>query len=123
MGSDKTQVIALNDKVLFQSTLPHGERRLALVYIYPEKAVSIHAPTWGATGFHYLGSNIRGVSIHAPAWGATVFAEPPGSAPCVSIHAPAWGATEFIGAIGIILRFQSTLPHGERLEDVLFFVR
>ena len=32
----------------------------------------------------------------------------------VSIHAPAWGATAQLEALAISLRFQFTLPHGER---------
>ena len=33
----------------FQSTLPHGERRLEVYCHEPAEIVSIHAPTWGAT--------------------------------------------------------------------------
>ena len=33
----------------------------------------------------------------------------------VSIHAPTWGATHIVGMwIGMVSKFQSTLPHGER---------
>ncbi len=78
-------------------------------------AISIHAPTWGATpvsfSFPYRtvfqSTHPRGVrrallaerfirkniSIHAPTWGAT---EPPTCGRCgcrISIHAPTWGAT------------------------------
>ena len=35
------------------------------------KIVSIHAPTWGATGLAAKLQAIDLVSIHAPTWGAT----------------------------------------------------
>ena len=38
---------------------------------HPADAVSIHAPTWGATQREALGGHDGGVSIHAPTWGAT----------------------------------------------------
>ena len=81
------------------------------------------------------------VSIHAPAWGATEIVALIGQLGCVSIHAPAWGATPHPGLsaqqdhsfnprsrmgsdsinrlspLGLCL-FQSTLPHGERQNDV-----
>ena len=81
-------------KVLFQSTLPHGERLEAIgqpVGLAIE--VSIHAPAWGATDFG-IGSRLqRVVSIHAPAWGATRGVDRVRTDVAVSIHAPAWGAT------------------------------
>ena len=80
------------------------------------KAVSIHAPAWGATwsgssglraGRGFQSTRPRGarrlipgpasaagrVSIHAPAWGATRQACRKERLARVSIHAPAWGAT------------------------------
>ena len=42
----------------------------------------------------------------------------------VSIHAPAWGATLSMLAIVLsVLRFQSTLPHGERRRQSFQFAR
>ena len=65
------------------------------------KAVSIHAPAWGATGDGLLvGLAPHGVSIHAPAWGATHHPHRPDRAGRVSIHAPAWGATSCWPACG-----------------------
>ena len=55
--------------------------------------VSIHAPTWGATGQYQAVRRGTGVSIHAPTWGAT-------------------GVSSFI--VSSILLFQSTHPHGVR---------
>ncbi len=56
-------------------------------------AVSIHAPTWGAT--HSVSKCRRHiqVSIHAPTWGATRDCQHLDSQCKVSIHAPTWGAT------------------------------
>src|SRR5690606_29960809 len=55
----------------FQSTRPRGARRRTGVLGGPSRAVSIHAPAWGATRRvqRFIGGDP--VSIHAPAWGAT----------------------------------------------------
>ncbi|CCX48123.1 hypothetical cytosolic protein [Bacteroides sp. CAG:927] len=99
-------------------------------------SVSIHAPAWGATLVQFqLGGYIL-VSIHAPAWGATSPTLPGAMPPMrfnprsrvgsdfinhhitssqyVSIHAPAWGATCRSFSSRLRIRFQSTLPRGER---------
>jgi len=104
-----------------------------------DTAVSIHAPAWGATypadcpdrrgeGFNprprmggdsfWMGSiEERRVSIHAPAWGATGRCGHFKHGYIVSIHAPAWGATRWVFIFFIILcKFQSTPPHGGRLN-------
>ena len=36
--------------MLFQSTLPRGERHCAISYKIDDRKISIHAPAWGATG-------------------------------------------------------------------------
>ena len=121
--------------MLFQSTLPHGERLIASM-MRTTIEVSIHAPTWGATNGGERTKEYIPVSIHAPTWGATfilfsflflnVFQStlPHGERllevrvkhKCsVSIHAPTWGATVDILTSGTFELFQSTLPHGERL--------
>ena len=76
----------------FQSTHPCGVRHLARCNGYDRRgfnprtrvgcdavqgksqiirAVSIHAPVWGATDFRVLSYRAKNVSIHAPVWGAT----------------------------------------------------
>ena len=82
---------------------------------WPQDAVSIHAPVWGATahmgalslegeGFNpraRVGRDARAckartrgvVSIHAPVWGATPQQRCCATIGVVSIHAPVWGAT------------------------------
>ena len=55
--------------------------------------VSIHAPTWGATGRRSLCRGHRSVSTHAPTRGATKGMGVIKHKAKVSTHAPAWGAT------------------------------
>ena len=100
---------------LFQSTHPHGVRRLCCWSILHTQLVSIHAPARGATMSKGNQMSIFDVSIHAPARGAThccaIFTldycfNPRTRTGCdlrialnlrfandVSIHAPARGAT------------------------------
>ena len=89
-----TEVVrAIRIGIPFQPTLPHGERR-------PNKDSS--------------NSKTR-VSIHAPTRGATMDPTEQTSHPGVSIHAPTRGATSGEVRIRWGTKFQSTLPHGERL--------
>ena len=78
----------------FQSTHPRGVRpeRGAVVLRVPV-AVSIHAPTRGATYSRYYQGYIKGVSIHAPTRGATARRGRVLAVVDVSIHAPTRGAT------------------------------
>ena len=77
----------------FQSTHPRGVRHLSsgrfknfFIYFNPRThvgcdrgeirccsklAISIHAPTWGATFSGYVMEHVCAISIHAPTWGAT----------------------------------------------------
>ena len=76
----------------FQSTLPRGERLFYLQQIHCHGAISIHAPTRGATQ----------CDIHTK----------DGSK--ISIHAPTRGATQMDCQENKGDKFQSTLPRGER---------
>ena len=71
-GARLTDALVARGSILFQSTRPYGARP-AKGYDAPtlQRAVSIHAPVWGAT--HSGGSSTpnTSVSIHAPVWGAT----------------------------------------------------
>ena len=108
-----------------------------------KEIVSIHAPARGATTERCCHHCHCGVSIHAPARGATRFRRcvpridqrfnprtrtgcdpilrPCGQKRWVSIHAPARGATKTMLLYSIMIRFQSTHPHGvrQRLPNVL----
>ena len=76
--------------------------------------VSIHAPTGGATHGHDHPRLAFGVSIHAPTGGATASRRPFRRIACVSIHAPTGGATVAAPSLSGRMKFQSTLPRGER---------
>ena len=115
MGGDVPGPLLLQRWPRFQSTPPHGGRRIIALKIKALRQVSIHAPAWGATNGDVVWIPDLEVSIHAPAWGATLLpatfrASPFGFNPrprmggdlarcgqaairIVSIHAPAWGAT------------------------------
>ena len=119
--------------IVFQSTLPHGERPLESKDYFVREMISIHAPARGATcGAHYMGYP-RSISIHAPARGATILREaaeqlcrdfnprsrtgsdPFALRPCpigshISIHAPARGATYVIQGIEEALRISIHAP-------------
>ena len=76
--------------------------------------VSIHAPTQGATLYICRYMQIRVVSIHAPTQGATIFLSLKTCKFKVSIHAPTQGATP-AGAEGFCFTwFQSTHPRRVR---------
>ena len=129
---DKVTVAALAE---FQSTHPHGVR-LCLLRVVPHPVsfnprthmgcdvvhrskilvsrVSIHAPTWGATGKNHYKLFDKQVSIHAPTWGATQNQWNIDQWNRVSIHAPTWGATLRKVIYITSLLFQSTHPHGVR---------
>ncbi len=64
-----------------------------------------------------LGISIWAISIHAPARGATVVPETCQKLERISIHAPARGATTAYLWKARQIKFQSTLPRGERLVD------
>ena len=120
---------------MFQSTLPCGERLHVIVgswgcgcfnprslagsdYLAPNprnrQGVSIHAPLRGATDERWQAHARLPVSIHAPLRGATAIHHPRRGDSRVSIHAPLRGATFIARMMSFSLRFQSTLPCGER---------
>ena len=101
--------------------------------------ISIHAPARGATVRRFCATSMTEISIHAPARGATRSCSCKQTAFQISIHAPARGATKspysFSGSMTNFnprsregsdwnrprnslksLRFQSTLPRGERRD-------
>ena len=93
-GSDNTFTNGNPIRIQFQSTLPRGERRYYQVPTAPVPAISIHAPTRGATKVIYSQSFICTISIHAPTRGATDMPLLTVTALAISIHAPTRGATE-----------------------------
>ena len=100
--------------VLFQSTLPQGERRTVsgcrrgILNFNPRSRK-------GSDGISRAwGSLIQTISIHAPARGATSSRPLYTICPAISIHAPARGATPCLLLNTPVHQFQSTLPQGER---------
>ena len=69
-----------------------------------QACISIHAPTWGATGAELPAGGVRSISIHAPTWGATPRVRPRLRVVLISIHAPTWGATSDHSSPGRLLR-------------------
>ena len=100
---------------MFQPTLPHGERLLLLLYHLTNMVVSTHAPAWGATNMHSQQMQQSFCFNPRSRMGSDEEMSPDGAEAGVSTHAPAWGATFLVSLILImLLRFQPTLPHGER---------
>ena len=93
MGSDVGHLNPKHLPIWFQSTLPHGERRVGSPAI---------KTLLGFNPRSRMGSDpdiLRAVAILL-----------------VSIHAPAWGATlDILETFFADYLFQSTLPHGEIL--------
>ena len=86
--------------LVFQSTLPQGERRRIEFPTLPHEKISIHAPTRGAT------ANVRGFD----------------ASDVISIHAPTRGATQLTLNADFWIEFQSTLPQGERLCNFILSI-
>jgi len=105
---------------LFQSTRPHGARLKFLSSLIDLIFVSIHAPTRGATPIlSLIGEFIIGFNPRAHT-GRDDIKLDRGVYNRVSIHAPTRGAT----IDGMIYHhtsmFQSTRPHGARLDFIEF---
>ena len=79
--------------VVFQSTLPRGERRSGQKHRSYRCWISIHAPARGATTTLLRIAVMESISIHAPARGATLWGNRSRAERSISIHAPARGAT------------------------------
>jgi len=77
----------------FQSTHLREVRRDQCDWDNPADAISIHAPTWGATSASRFKAKFLRISIHAPTWGATKLCFGLWSGRYISIHAHTWGAT------------------------------
>ncbi len=95
----------------------HAPARGATTYkkgYRPSIKISIHAPARGATGTKIAVLEQWRISIHAPARGATKHTVIQEVIKHISIHAPARGATKEDLLMLLCLRFQSTLPRGER---------
>ena len=109
---------------LFQSTLPHGERQSSGRIISPVK-ISIHAPAWGATRQRHRRRHRTSHFNPRSRMGSDEHRHDAGADLSISIHAPAWHQFQSTLPRGIPSPrhdagadpFQSTLPHGERLQQ------
>ena len=99
---------------IFQSTLPREERQLLERAEEIDLAISIHAPTRGATRCPVQLLCDQCISIHAPTRGATGTKASSTPVSDISIHAPTRGATNLSISPVKLSTFQSTLPREER---------
>ena len=99
----------------FQSTRPHGARPPAVGLTVIVIGFNPRART-GRDETERLEYLQLKVSIHAPARGATAWRDQDLNFEFVSIHAPARGATIYHRNCNYFKMFQSTRPHGARLE-------
>ena len=97
-----------------KSTRPHGARRDPERLSGFRQAVSIRAPTWGATIDVHLHRGRHIVQIHAPRGARPNLVHVLDMVVAVSIHAPARGATAAEQAVDAARMFQSTRPRGAR---------
>ncbi len=98
----------------FQSTLPRGERRSLCQFGLGEENFNPRSRV-GSDVILLLSSVLQSISIHAPAWGAT------SSSNCNRSHIQYFNPRSRVGSDVRVrcrhitaLRFQSTLPRGER---------
>ena len=114
-GSDPSRFPVSCKHILFQSTLPRGERREPGSPRNPRYVHFNPRSREGSDGLQHPLPPFRSISIHAPARGATIISSFVKPAPAnISIHAPARGATIVGLTSHPLFLFQSTLPRGER---------
>ena len=141
-GSDAIPHGAWPPEILFQSTLPRGERRRASRQCSCVPGISIHAPARGATGRRDSRFRFLDISIHAPARGATAVCRINdcrsvnfnprsregsdrhfSSSVCVNDdfnpRSREGSDRRFFSHILLYVLFQSTLPRGERHQGVI----
>ena len=132
-GSDNRPPYYALYYIIFQPTLPVGERPKKIHNRGDDSGFQSTLPTWGATDIGKRADTVRNISIHAPRMGSDQCRNawhrlqdhfnprsPHGERLYVrrfrcrsSIFQstlPAWGATAALGAVGGFLAFQSTLP-------------
>ena len=106
--------LSMTDK--FQSTHPHGVRLERHCELQTTREhVSIHAPARGATQGGNQQVLFVTVSIHAPARGATFFAHPLIMPVVFQSTHPHGVRLQCVVHLADIGKFQSTHPHGVRL--------
>ena len=113
-GERRTASVRGRRSKRFQSTLPHGERPAIISGPPAAPAVSIHAPARGATRNDSAAPD-HGCRFNPRSRTGSDVGQRLGlQGRRVSIHAPARGATRPTASRSGRIAFQSTLPHGER---------
>ena len=113
-GATKHAMMYLAKKLIFQSTLPRGERPTRIMTVLQRSKHFNPRSREGSDGNNAWYSASILISIHAPARGATLTGTPISGTRMISIHAPARGATYIQDILKANRLFQSTLPRGER---------
>ena len=114
-GSDRDGVPVPYIPLSFQSTLPRGERQNKFVVLFKTVKISIHAPARGATVFFGIHKRYQKISIHAPARGATAtLILNPEKSLYFNPRSREGSDIALLFSTRRGLRFQSTLPRGER---------
>ena len=99
---------------IFLLTPPRGGRQGYDHQRRANRAISTHAPAWGATATAFCRPLGRFISTHAPARRATLQAAALLHVSVISTHAPAWGATFPHDAIINPLVISTHAPRGGR---------
>ena len=113
MRSDTANLAVKYIGSIFQSTPPHGERRLVIINICIGIAISIHAPCMESDRQTKLAGSISKLfQSTLPVWGATqAMGKQRTSHNYISIHAPCMGSDmPPVDGGDINTVFQSTLP-------------
>ncbi len=104
-------------EILFQSTLPNGERLVEVAGFFFECKFQSTLPNGERRNPIKIIRFLACISIHAPERGATFRSTLIDPYCDISIHAPERGATALFTTFSISAPFQSTLPNGERLRS------
>ena len=103
---------------IFLLTPPRGGRQGYDHQRRANRAISTHAPAWGATATAFCRPLGRFISTHAPARRATLQAAALLHVSVISTHAPAWGAT-CAGRMSTTMRCSFLLPPLRRGRPVI----
>ena len=113
-GATICQPMHQRDIIIFQSTLPRGERLCTCSSDMCQPNFNPRSREGSDFSVTVFCNSVTVISIHAPARGATDYAYSLTSHYGISIHAPARGATVWLSCFINCFLFQSTLPRGER---------
>ena len=115
MGSDMKYLPELLKVQVFQSTLPHGERRRISKKMYKSGKFQSTLPHGERPVQQHEARDHYDISIHAPAWGATspAFTSAPAST-YFNPRSPHGERLVAVRSVPIVAHFNPRSPHGER---------